>query len=83
MPRESFAAAHERTHPYSSAGHPPPSPQVLSEDSELLNLAPHQPETTPAPIEPEYDSEDEVWQDILEEATHDARKSTQFSPQVI
>ena len=76
-----LAAAHERTHPYSSAGRPPPSPHwVPSEDSELL---PHQPGTTPAPNEPEYDSEDEVWQDILEEATHDARKSTQFSPQVI
>ena len=82
MPRESFAAAHERTHPYSSARHLPPSPQVPSEDSELLT-SPHQPETTPAPNEPEYDSEDEVWQDILDEATHDARKSTQFSPQVI
>ena len=82
MPCESFAAAHECTHPYSSAGHPPPPPQVPSEDSELLT-SPHQPETNPGPNETEYDSEDEVWQDILEEATHDARKSTQFSPQVI
>ena len=79
MPRESFAAAHERNHPYSSARHPPPSPQVPSEDSVQVT-SPHQPETNPAPNEgPEYDSEDEVWQDILEEATHDARKSAQFS----
>jgi len=79
MPHEPFAAAHEHAHPYSSAGHPPSSPQVSSEP-----LAPPcQPEPTPAPNETGYDSEDEVWQDILEEATHDARKSTQFSPQVI
>ena len=79
MPRESFSAAHERSHPYSSAGRPPPSPQAPSEPPTL----PSQPELSPAPNEPGYDSEDEMWQDILEEATHDARKRAQFSPQVV
>jgi len=79
MPHESFAAAHERSHPYSSAGRPPPSPQI---PSELLTSS-SQPELSPAPNGAEYDSEDQVWQDILEEATHDARKSIQFSHTVI
>jgi hypothetical protein len=74
MPRESFAAAHERPHPYSSAGRPL-SPQVPSEPL----TSPSQPEPSPAPNE-DYDSDNEAWQDILEEATHDARKSTRFSP---
>ena len=49
--------------------HPSPAPEALASPS----ASSIQPEIA-APNESDYDSDNEVWQDILDEATHDARK---------
>ena len=64
MPRES-SAARERSHPYSAAACP--SQALVDSPSTTSN----QPEPNPASNETDYDSENEAWQDILDEATHD------------
>ena len=71
MPHESSIAAHEHSHPYPAAAHPPPSPWVPADPPiESSN----QPEPSPASAESGYDSENEDWLDILEESTHNGHK---------
>jgi hypothetical protein len=80
MPRESFSAAYERSHPYpSTSTRPPQVPAELPTSPMPREPSPTaQTEPSPAPNE-DYDSDNEVWQEILEEAAHDARKFPQFS----
>ena len=68
MPRESFSAAHEHSHPYSR-----PSPPEAPPDPDPPTSSSH-PELEPSLPPNDYDSENEDWQDLLEESTHSGRK---------
>ena len=68
MPRKSSASPHAHPHPYPAAACPPPSPQ--DPPVEPIN----QPEPTSTDEFDDYDSDNEDWQDILEESTHNGRK---------
>jgi hypothetical protein len=75
MPRELSTAAHERSHPYPATARPLPSPQV---EADQPTEASNQHELSPASTDSGYDSGNEDWLDILDEATHDGRKSLHF-----
>ena len=79
MPRELSTAAHEHSHPYPATARPPslPSPQVEANQPTESSTG-NQREPSPASTDSGYDSGNEDWLDILDEATHDGRKSLHF-----
>lgn len=71
MPREPFAVTQERPHPYSR---PSPAPQVPADpDPPTVST---RLEPNPASNDPDSgcDSENESWQDFLDESTHNGSK---------